>query len=492
MGTQDGAAGFGLDDPCVDDERAALECTYAGTMRWLESLDERNARPRDRTLLRDEPLPEKGVGAPQAVGDLWELAETRASASSGPRSFHFVVGGTTPAALAGDWVAATLDQVASSASGSPLAVDAERIATRWVAELVGLGRAADGSTDRWTGVMTSGATAANIVGLGAARQWWGEQHGVDIAQDGAFGLPPIRVFASGRVHASVEKALAVLGLGRGSIERMSDANDGKLGVQMFKDACESLDGAPAIVVATSGCADAGGFDPLGVMADVCDEHGLWLHVDGAFGLFAGALLDHAEKVAGVERARSVATDAHKWLNVPYDSGIAFLSDRAFAAKTFRQRAAYLPKASPDAPRRLIPANLVLESSRRARSFSLLAALRAWGASGYREHFDRCFRLAERLANTVREEPLLELVARPESVVVPFRCAPEGVRRRDLDALNVEVSRRVETVGRVAVGTTRLGGKVCFRPAIVGWRTRERHVDELVAEVLDALAFVGAM
>ncbi|MEL6712459.1 MAG: pyridoxal-dependent decarboxylase, partial [Planctomycetota bacterium] len=442
----------------------------------------RDALAPERDALEHGNLPEEGVGDAAALEELWSLAEDRAAASPGPRFFHYVVGGATPAALGADWVSSALDQVASSASGSPLAVDLERVSTDWVAELVGLGE----GSERFTGVLTSGATAANLVALGAARQWWGERHGVDVGEHGLASLPRPTVLASGRVHASVEKALAVLGLGRRSLVRCASANDGALDLDALRTACAALDGAPAIVVATAGCADAGAFDPLDAMADLCDAHDLWLHVDGAFGLFAGALPSERRLVDGVERARSVATDAHKWLNVPYDAGIAYVRERSFAAKTFRQRAAYLPPAR-DGARRLVPANLVPESSRRARALPLYAALRAWGARGFRAHFERCFALARDLARRVESAPDLQLVGRPESVVVPFRCAPSGYRKRDLDALNQEVAARVEAEGRVAVGTTRFRSVVCFRPAIVGWRTRERHVVELVDAVERALA-----
>lgn len=466
--------------PDESDEAALLRTTCEDAIRWLASLDGRPALAEDRSLLEPGGLPPDGIGDAAALAELWERAATRASATPGPRTFHYVVGGVTPAALAGDWAASALDQVASSASGSPLAVDLEAAAARWVAELVGMG-------DGWTGVMTSGATAANLVGLGAARQWCYERQGVDVARDGVAASPPPRILASGRVHASVEKALAILGLGRARLERFTSANDGALDVDALRDACAALDGAPAIVVATAGDADAGAFDPISKMADVSDAYGLWLHVDGAFGLFAGAVADRASLVHGVERARSVATDAHKWLNVPYDAGLAYVRDRRSASRTFRQAAAYLPPAREGEPARFVPANLVPESSRRARALPLFAALRAWGARGYRAHFARCFALAEHLAERVRASSDLELVSEPQSVVVPLRCAPPGFRRRDLDALNAAVAARVEARGRVAVGTTRHRSVVCFRPAIVGWRTREEHVDELVEELRLALA-----
>ncbi len=419
------------------------------------------------------PLPESGVGAARALAELVRRAEGRAVASAGPRYFHYVVGGVTGATLAADWFASALDQVASSATGSPLAVDVEEAATRWLAELFDL------DPDAWTGVCTTGATTASLVGLGAARQWWGERHGVDVAEAGLAGLPRPVVLTSGFVHASVIKCLAMLGIGRACCERLSLDNRGTLDVEALERRLASMDGQPAIVVATAGEVNSGRFDPLGAVADLCERYGAWLHVDAAFGLFARVAPGVADLADGIERADSIAADAHKWLNVPYDSGFALVRQRSLLAKTFRMVAAYLPPSTGDGVPPRVPANLGPECSRRARALPIFAALLSEGRAGIRAMVEGHLDLAEHLRGLVAAAPDLELVDDTRLNVVPFRFAPAGVRRRDLDALNRALGERILEDGRVFVGTTRYRSVVCLRPAIANWRTRMEDVEQLV-------------
>ncbi|MEM6570984.1 MAG: pyridoxal-dependent decarboxylase, partial [Planctomycetota bacterium] len=262
-----------------DDVQNLLRGLAEWSIAYLEGVGERRvsaggARAELATL------PERGVGDTAAVERLRDLADVRSVASAGPRFFHWVVGGVTPSALAADWLASTVDQIASSTTGSPLGVDLEEQAMRWLAELFDL------DADTWSGALTTGATTANFVGLGAARQWWGATHGVDVAESGLAGLPRVPVLSSGFVHASVEKALAMLGLGRGSCERFARDNRGTLDVEALRARLAGLEHGPAIVVATAGEVNSGRFDPIDELADLCAEHGAWLHVDGAFGLFA--------------------------------------------------------------------------------------------------------------------------------------------------------------------------------------------------------------
>ncbi|MEM8709370.1 MAG: pyridoxal-dependent decarboxylase [Planctomycetota bacterium] len=470
--------------------RAALDASIA----WLGGLEERPAGARSRVVPEASSLPDKGVGAVSALADLVRRAETRAAGSAGPRYFHYVIGGATPAALAADWFASALDQVASSSSGSPLAIDLEEIATAWLIELFHLG-----APDSWTGLFTTGATMANFVGLGAARQWWGEALGVDVGTDGLSGLPRPAILTGGYVHASVLKSLGMLGLGRASVERFTRDNDGALDVaalaqrltDVSSEACQQPgQGAglrgPAIVIATAGEVNAGSFDPIEEIADLCEEHGAWLHVDGAFGLFARVSDETRALAAGVERANSVAVDVHKWLNVPYDCGVAFVRQRALLAKTFRMVADYLPKSRGSEGVRRVPGSLGPESSRRARALPVFATLLAYGREGVRDIVEGHLALARHLASLVRAEPDLELLADPCLNVVTFRAAPLGVRKRDLDALNEAVAVRVAERAEVVVGTTRYRGRVAFRPAIANWRTREADVEVLVDEIKRAL------
>ncbi|MEC8512372.1 MAG: pyridoxal-dependent decarboxylase [Planctomycetota bacterium] len=450
-------------------------------VEYLGSIGERGigARTGRDGAGRAAALPEEGVGGAAAFEELLARAEARAVASTGPRYFHYVVGGATPEALAADWFTSALDQVASSAAGSPLAVDLEVLCARWLCELFEL------PADELTGVFVTGATAANIVGLGAARQRVLARVGHDAAERGLAGAPEVRVLTGGFVHASVVKACAVLGLGRASIERFAADNRGTLDEAALARRLEELGGAPVILVGTAGEVNSGRSDPLDRLAELAARHGAWLHVDAAFGAFARVTPRASDLVRGIERADSIAADAHKWLNVPYDCGFALLRDRDAAARTFRLSAPYLPPAVAGEPRDLVPANLSPESSRRARALPVFATLLARGRAGIRAMVERHLDLAALLADEVRAAEDLELVDDPVLNVVPFRFAPEGVRRRDLDELNERLGRAVLEDGRVAVGLTRHRSVVCLRPAIANWRTGEDDV-RLVVEVVREL------
>ena len=241
----------------------------------------------------------------------------------------------------------------------------------------------------------------------------------------------------------------------------------------------ALDGAPAIVIGNAGEVNTGLFDPLEGIADLCDEYGAWLHVDGAFGLFARVSPRTAELAAGVERAHSVISDGHKWLNVPFDCGFAFVRDPELLTRTFAAGAAYLPEAKEDRP---IFAYRAPELSRRARSLAVWATLAAYGRSGYRAIVERSLDNAARLAAEVEESEDFELLAPVPLNVVCFRYRPPGVAETELDALNERIADEVLTDGRIYVGTTRWAGKIAFRPAFVNWRTTSVDVD-LILETL---------
>ncbi|MBA2614652.1 MAG: aspartate aminotransferase family protein [Actinobacteria bacterium] len=425
----------------------------------------------------DGSLPEEGVGAAETLRRLVEEGFAASVASSGPRCFHFVTGGVTPAALGADWLASALDQNSFAWIESPLGAQLERTSLAWLRELFDL--PAD-----WGGVLTTGATMANFVALACARRWWAGRHGVDVDAQGLPGLPPVPVFASGYVHSTAVKALGMLGIGRESVRILTRDSVGRLDLEELERALEELDGAPALLLATAGEVNAGDFDPIPAMADLTERHGAWLHVDGAFGLFARVSPVAAHLSEGVERADSVIADGHKWLNVPYDCGFAFVKDASELMPVFNAAAAYLPGEDPDRPNFGF---LGPESSRRARSFAVWATLQAYGRRGYRELVERNLRLAQRVAERVDEAPDLERLADVQLCIVTFRLRPPGVPDHELDALNARVGEAVLADGRVYVGTTRYGGRVAFRPAIVNWRTTEADVDLLV----DVIRELGA-
>ncbi len=418
-------------------------------------------------------LPERGVGASAALRELFEWRDGFLG-SSGPRFFGWVTGGVTPAALGGDWLASLVDQNNADWAGAPLTQELEAVSIRWLLELFGL--PAD-----WSGVLTTGATMANFVALTAARRWWGLRQGVDVDSDGMAGLPRPKVLASGYVHPSDTKVLAMLGMGRGTTERLTRDAVGRIDLEALERELRAAvaAGLPAIVIASAGEVNAGDFDPIDAMADLAHEHGAWLHVDGAFGLFAAVSPRTRHLVEGITKADSVIADGHKWLNVAYDCGFAFVRDRSLLPPAFTITAAYLPSLDQERPGF---AFLGPESSRRARSLGVWATLRAYGREGHRSVVEGHLDLAERLAQRVREAPDLELLADEGFDIVCFRYRPPGLDEgADLDDLNRRIGAAVIEDGRVFFGTTTYGGRVAFRPAIVNWRTREEDID-LVADV----------
>jgi glutamate/tyrosine decarboxylase-like PLP-dependent enzyme len=468
-----------VSDPIVD--HGALEdCLrlVAGeAAKYLADVDTAPVRPSEPIEDADGiagPLPDEGAGSLAALRVLIDAVEASATRSAGPRFFHFVMGGGTPAALAADWLSSAVDQIAFNWVSSPFAMRLEEISIGWLKELFGLPAA-------WSGVLTTGATMANFTGLASARRWWGREQGVDVEEEGLSGLPALPVLASGHVHASAVKALAMLGIGRQQVQTFASDATGTLDHDALREALRGLEGSPAILVATAGEVNAGGFDPIEVMADLAREYGAWLHVDGAFGLFAAVSPMTRDLVSGIAGAHSVAVDGHKWLNVPYDSGAAFVHDAELHHGAFTSSAAYLGREESDRP---VFGNLAPEMSRRARALAVWATLSAYGRTGYESMVERHVGLARRLAKQVDAEADLERLADVPLNVVCFRYRPAGVAEGELDELNRRLGQAVLDDGRVYFGTTDYGGKVAFRPAIVNWRTRPEDVDLVVPIVLE--------
>jgi glutamate/tyrosine decarboxylase-like PLP-dependent enzyme len=465
--------------PRQRDVAEALDYVHAQARAYLDELD---ARPvRDSGLEAaleafEASLPENGEGTLAALTQLVDSGTRAAVHSAGPRFFHFVIGGVTPAGLGADWLASTWDQNPGLWLGSPLGSKLEALTLGWLLDLFDLPRS-------WGGVLTTGATMGNFVGLAAARHWCAQRRGHDVEQTGLCDLAPIEVFSSGYIHASVVKALSMLGIGATHVHRLARDAAGRLDIGALGAELEASADSPTIVVATAGEVNAGDFDPIHEMADAADRHGAWLHVDGAFGLFARLSPSHAGLARAVDRARSVAADGHKWLNVPYDCGFAFVDDPALLRATFGMTAAYLGRGADDRPDFGF---LGPESSRRARALPVWATLKAYGRSGHRAIVERHLELAKRLARRVDDEPALERLAECRLNIVCFRARPGGVAQESLDDLNRRAGELVLTDGRVYVGTTMYRGHVAFRPAIVNWRTTEADVDLLVDVLLELI------
>lgn len=440
------------------------------------STDDRPAlSPEAESVLANfhQPLPETGCGASSTIEQLLTLNQTAGGNTAGPRCYHFVIGGSTPAALAADLLATAFDAITYTWVLSPVGVRMEQQALDWLKELFAL--PAD-----WPGVMVTGASMANFVCLGAARQWWGEQLGVDVSETGMSGMPQMPVLSSGFIHASTLKVLALQGIGRGNAQTFCRDDFGRLDIDAMARALDDLGGRPALVVVNAGEVNAGEFDPVGDMLDLARQHNCWVHVDGAFGLFAKVSPRTAHFVEGIERADSVTVDGHKWLNVPYDSGYAFVRDYGLLARTFRYSADYLPDENDARP---TFGAIGPESSRRARSFAVWATLKAYGRDGQRRIVEHSLDITEHFAKTVRDNPHLELMNDPQLNIVAFRYNPGGFGDPELDAINERLGEAVTNDGRFLVGTSRIGARTIFRPAFSNWRTRNEDVEELAAVVV---------
>jgi glutamate/tyrosine decarboxylase-like PLP-dependent enzyme len=407
----------------------------------------------------DEPLPEEGEDAVAVIERLAAVAGPATVASPGPRYFGFVTGGALPAALGADWLASAWDQNGFTRVSSPAAAAIEAAAERWVLEALGLPSGA--------GVgFTTGATMANFTGLAAARHAVLARAGWDVEADGMAGAPPIRVLVGEHVHASLLAALRYAGLGAGRAVRVPVDEQGAM-----RPGELTLDGGPAIVCAQAGEVNTGACDPLEEIVAAAHEHGAWVHVDGAFGLWAAASPQLRHLVRGAERADSWALDAHKWLNTPYDGGIAIVADRDAVRGAMGARASYLPQ---DAGRE--PYDFVPEMSRRPRGVVVYAALRSLGRAGLAALVERCCALARRLATAM--EGLNEVVL--NQVLLRFGDDDEVTRR---------VVAEVQRGGEVWLGGTVWRGRAAARVSVSNWSTTEDDIDRLAAAFAKALAAV---
>jgi glutamate/tyrosine decarboxylase-like PLP-dependent enzyme len=425
----------------------------------------------------DEPLPEGGMPVDRVLGELAERCDGGLVGSTGGRFFGFVTGAALPAAAIAEAWAAAVDQNPGLWSLGPAGVEVERVVLHWLADLLGY--------PGTSGYVTSGATMANLVGLAVARHWAGRRHGVDVRDEGVWGLPRLAVYGSEELHLSDYKALRTLGFGAGCVRPIPIDDRYAMRVRPLREAIERdrAEGElePAIVVAQAGSVNTGASDPLEAIADVCAEHELWLHVDGAFGAFFSLCERTVPLVAGMERADSLACDAHKWLNVPNGCGFVLVRDSELHAETFAGTAAYLTPGGGRDLHELGP-----EASRSWRGACVWAALKQLGRRGMEDLVTRCCDLAAELATLVEESPRLELCAPAPTNVVCFRYRRPGMPEgRDLDDLNERIQARVAGDGEVFHTGARLAPGFCQRAAIVSWRTTRDDVAALARAVEQA-------
>jgi glutamate/tyrosine decarboxylase-like PLP-dependent enzyme len=405
-------------------------------------------------------------------------------ATGSPRYFGFVIGGALPAALGADWLASAWDQNAGLYAAGPPAAVVEEVAGRWVLDLLALPATAS------FGFVT-GCQMAHVTALAAARNDVLARAGWDVERRGLTGAPRVRVLAGDVRHATVDRALRLLGLGTDAVEPVTSGPDARLRVDALAGALRASSD-PTIVVAQVGEINTGSIDPVGEMCDLAHAAGAWVHVDGAFGLWAAASPTLRSQVAGVERADSWATDFHKWLNVPYDSGFAACAHPERHRAAMGTQAAYLVHAAPGGPRDQLDWNP--EFSRRARGFAVYAALRSLGRRGVADLVDRCCaharRFADRLGAVDGVEVINDVVL--DQVLVRFSAGgdtggPDGSGHGGEEALTQRVVDAVQGSGECWMSGTSWRGRPAMRISVVNWRTTAADVDRSVRAIEAAVS-----
>jgi len=393
--------------------------------------------------------------------------------SAGGRFFGWVVGGALPSALAADWLTATWDQNAGLYAAGPAAAIVEEVAGAWLKDIFGL-------SAHTSFALVTGCQMAHVTGLAAARHALLARRGWDVEQRGLSGAPPIRILSSSERHGSAERAIRLLGMGLQQITYLPVDAQGRLRADALQQALESNGDGPAIVLLQAGDVNIGAFDDFEALIPIAHRHGAWVHVDGAFGLWAAASPRYRHLTAGIAKADSWATDGHKWLNVPYDCGYAFVSDTDSHRASVSYRAPYLTH---DAQAR-DQMDWTPEWSRRARGFPTYAALRQLGRKGITELVDHCCQHARALATRIGALPGAELLSEP---IINQGLVGFGDRTDDIIA-------SILATGEAFFGGTTWRGRRAMRVSVCNWQTSEEDVNRAVnavASVLTSRATVSA-
>lgn len=440
---------------------ALLQSVALRSARYLEEIQARRVAPSaDAVRALDgflEPLPAAPTVPEDVIRILDELGSPATMGIAGPRFFGFVIGGSLPAALAANWLASAWDQNAGLFAATPVSAVLEEVSLRWLLDALALPAGCGGA-------FVTGATVANFTALAAARHTVLERAGWDVAASGLFGAPAIQVVVSEEAHPSVIKSLGMLGLGRERVVRVPVDSQGR----MLGDQLPDLRG-PAIVCVQAGNVNTGSFDPVSEICRRAHAMDAWVHVDGAFGLWAAASPRYVHLVEGVHEADSWATDAHKWLNVPYDSGLAFVRNPESLRAAMGLTAAYLPQGEHREPSQYVP-----ELSRRARGVEIWAALKSLGRSGLGELIERNCRCAKRFADGLSGagfQILNDVVL--NQVLVSFGT-PETTER---------VITAIQEEGTCWCGGTVWQGHHAMRISVSSWATTEADVDRSLETML---------
>jgi glutamate/tyrosine decarboxylase-like PLP-dependent enzyme len=440
-------------------------------MDYLEGLPERHVAPTAKTAdlleLLGGPLPDESTPAMETIEVLSRAAaEGGVIASSGPRYFGYVIGGTLPVSIAADWMASAWDQNAGAFDLGPAVAVAEHTAAHWLVELFGL-------PEETTVGFPTGCMMANAAALASARHHVLAKASWDVERDGLAGAPKVHVVAGGARHATIDIALRYLGFGTSATRIVPADDQGRMRVEELEPVLDRCEG-PIIVCAQAGEVNTGAVDPLEQIIEIAHQHGAWVHVDGAFGLWAAASEKLRPLVKGIDKADSWASDAHKWLNVPYDCGLVFVAHpEAHRGAMLDTHAGYLPAFG--TPGERDGTQFVMDFSRRARSLPVWAALRSLGRAGVVDLVDRCCVLARRFAKKLAATPGIKVLNDVVLNQVLLRFA-------DDDDLTRDVVARIKASGVCWFGGTVWDGKAAMRISVSSWQTTEADVDRCVKTI----------
>lgn len=458
----------------------ALRNALRHAVRYLDGLD-RNSVAATASLaqLRDRfggSLPDQGESPSRVIEELVAASEGGLNASASGRFFAWVIGGTLESAMAADWLTSVWDQNAAMFSGSPAASVAEETAGRWLKELFGL-------PDEASFALVTGCQLAHFTCLAAARWSVLRDHGWDVKRDGMFGAPPIRVIAGDQRHGTVDSALGFLGFGQTSVVTVATDADGKMEVVDLRRALRASSG-PTVVVLGAGDINVAAFDSFNELIPVAKAAGAWVHIDGAFGLFARASQSKRWMVDGIQDADSWATDGHKWLNVPFDTGFAFVRDQQAHRASMSATASYI--APNKEARDQIDWNP--EWSRRARGFCVYAALRELGKRGVQQLVDHCCQRARALVRGIGQLEGAEVLWEPHlnQGLVRFPDPSPQATAADHDAHTDSIIAAVNQTGEAFFSGTTWRGKRAMRVSVVNWRTSDEDVHRTIRAVAAVL------
>ena len=466
--------------------RKPLESAARLALLYLDGLNDRPVwAAADLGTLRmrlGEPLAREGKPADQVIADLGRDVEGGVVGSAGGRFFGWVVGGALPAALAADWLTSAWDQNASLCAAGPAAAVVEEVVGEWLKDILGLPLDASFA-------LVTGCQMAHVTCLAAARHRLLANCRWDVEQRGLFGAPPIRILSSTERHGTFERAIRYLGLGLSHVIYLPSDDAGRLEPAALQTALERDPASPTLILLQAGDVNIGAYDRFSELVPLAKRHGAWVHVDGAFGLWAGASPDYRHLVDGVGGADSWATDGHKWLNVPYDCGYAFVADPEAHRAAMSYSAPYL--ARENSAREEM--DWTPDWSRRARGFSSYAALRQLGRRGVSDLVERCCRHARNLVIRIGALPGAEVVWEPiiNQGLVRFLNPQPGAVDRDHNEWTDRVIAAVVRDGEAYFSGTTWRGWRAMRVSVSNWQTSDQDVDRTVASVARVLRSMGA-